>query len=46
MIATIAPDTAQVAVIVLAIALTIYDANPHLFLRLMEQLFKSGPERP
>ena len=45
-IAIAAPDIAQVAVIALAIALTIYDANPHLFLRLMEQLFKSSPERP
>ena len=44
MIAIAAPDIAQVAVIVLAIALTIYDANPHLFLRMMERLFKSNPE--
>jgi hypothetical protein len=43
-IAIAAPDVAQVAVIVLAIALTIYDANPHLFLRMMEQVFKSNPE--
>jgi hypothetical protein len=44
-IAIAAPDVAQVAVIALAIALTIYDANPQLFLRMMEQLFSSGPER-
>jgi hypothetical protein len=43
-IAIAAPDVAQVAVIVLAMALTIYDANPHLFLRMMEQVFKSNPE--
>jgi hypothetical protein len=43
-IAIAAPDIAQVAVIVLAIALTIYDANPHLFLRMMWVLFKPGPE--
>ena len=43
-IAIAAPDIAQVAVIVLAIALTIYDANPQLFLRMMWALFKPGPE--
>jgi hypothetical protein len=45
-IAIAAPDIAQVAVIALAMALTVYDANPHLFLRMMEKLFESGPERP
>lgn len=44
MIAIAAPEIAQVAVIALAIALTVYDANPHLFLRMMERLFKSNPE--
>jgi hypothetical protein len=44
MIAIAAPEIAQVAVIVLAVALTVYDANPQLFLRMMELLFKSNPE--
>lgn len=43
-IAIAAPDIAQVAVIMLAFALTIYDANPQLFLRMMWVLFKPGPE--
>jgi hypothetical protein len=43
-IAIAAPDIAQAAVIVLALALTIYDANPQLFLRMMWALFKPGPE--
>ncbi len=43
-IAIAAPDVAQVAVVILAIALTIYDANPQLFLRMMWVLLKPGPE--